>query len=101
MKEKINSVFSKVKEKFQSAKVRGVAAGMSSAAVLSVGAFAADGDPVTVTTITGQITSILTTALTWVGQVITTVTGTPLIMFFVLLGGIYIGVNMLRKLLHI
>ena len=74
---------------------------MTSAAVLSVGAFATDGDPVTVTTITGQITSILTTALTWVGQVITTVTGTPLIMFFVLLGGIYIGVNMLRKLLHI
>lgn len=48
-----------------------------------------------------SITSILTSALTWVGQVYDVVIATPLIMFFVLLGGIYIGVNMLRKLLHI
>lgn len=51
--------------------------------------------------IVGLIGTILTQALTWVNSVATFVTGKPLIMFFVLLGGIYIGVNMLRKLLHI
>ena len=47
------------------------------------------------------ITAILTAALGWVGQVYAVIVAQPLIMFFVLLGGIYIGVNMLRKLLHI
>ena len=47
------------------------------------------------------ITAILTQALVWVGQVVTVVTEQPLILFFVVLGGIYIGVNMLRRLLHI
>lgn len=47
------------------------------------------------------ITTILTSALAWVGQVYDVIVASPLIMFFVLLGGIYIGVNMLRKLLHI
>ena len=47
------------------------------------------------------ITTILTAALGWVGQVVAVVTAQPLIMFFVVLGGIYIGINMLRKLLHI
>lgn len=51
--------------------------------------------------ILSAITTILTSALTWVGQVVTVVQETPLILFFVILGGIYIGVNMLRKLLHI
>lgn len=101
MKEKINAILAKVKGKLNTAQARGMAAGVTAASVLSVSAFATDGDPVTVTTITGQITSILTTALTWVSSIVSTVTGTPLIMFFLLLGGIYIGVNMLRKLLHI
>lgn len=48
-----------------------------------------------------NIGTILTSALTWVSSVATFITAKPLIMFFVLLGGIYIGVNMLRKLLHI
>lgn len=52
-------------------------------------------------TILSNITTILTEALKWVGQVVTVVQGNDLIMFFVLLGGIYIGVNMLRKLMHI
>lgn len=47
------------------------------------------------------ITTILTQALVWVGQVVAVVTAQPLILFFVVLGGIYIGVNMLRRLLHI
>lgn len=58
-------------------------------------------DEITLAAIVGYITTILTTALTWVSSVAAVVTGSPLIMFFVLLGGIYIGVNMLRKLLHI
>lgn len=48
-----------------------------------------------------MIGEILTGAVSWAGTVVTFVTGQPLIMFFVVLGGIYIGVNLVRKLMRL
>lgn len=102
IKNKLLACLDKIKTKTRARSASVTALALS---LMSISCFAADGETggggTSLQTILTSIGSILTSALSWVGQVCTVVTSNPLILFFVILGGIYIGVNMLRKLLHI
>lgn len=106
MKEKVFGILTKFQAKIGSRRRGSASAFALALCMLTVSAFASDGGGsgsggASISTITSGIGDILTSALGWVAQVVAVVTGNPLILFFVILGGIYIGVNMLRKLLHV
>lgn len=46
-------------------------------------------------------TEIVTSALTWVGQVVDTITGNPLLLLFVILALVGLGVGLVARLLHV
>ena len=46
-------------------------------------------------------TGIVTPALQWVGQVVTTITSNPLLLLFALLGLVGLGVGLVRRILSV
>lgn len=46
-------------------------------------------------------TGIVTPALQWVGQVVTTITSNPLLLLFALLGLVGLGVGLVRRILAV
>ena len=57
------------------------------------------GASVTVATILESATSIVTSALSWLTQTVTTVTGSPLLLLFVILGLVGTGVGLMRRII--
>lgn len=52
-------------------------------------------------TIIGQAGDIVTESLSWVGEVVTTITGSPLILTFVLVAFVGLGVGLLRRMMRL
>lgn len=52
-------------------------------------------------TILSDATSIVTEALSWVGQVVSTVTGAPLLLLFVILPLVGLGIGLFRRLINV
>lgn len=48
-----------------------------------------------------QSSSIVTSALQWVGQVVDTITSNPLLLLFVILALVGLGVGLVARLLHV
>lgn len=55
----------------------------------------------TVATIVSDAGSIVTSGLGWVSQVVSTVTGNPLILLFVILPLVGLGVGLFRRLINV
>ncbi len=54
-----------------------------------------------VATIIGQAGDIVTEALSWVTETVTTITGSPLIMTFVLVAFVGLGVGLIRRMIRL
>lgn len=52
-------------------------------------------------TIIGQAGDIVTEALGWVTETVTTITSNPLIMTFVLVAFVGLGVGLIRRMIHL
>lgn len=52
-------------------------------------------------TILGDASSIVTESLGWVGEVVSTVTGSPLLMLFVILPLVGLGIGLFRRLINV
>lgn len=52
-------------------------------------------------TIIGQAGDIVTEGLAWVTEVATTITGSPLIMTFVLVSFVGLGVGLIRRMMRL
>lgn len=53
---------------------------------------------VTLSSLTADVTTILTAAVSWVGSVITTIVGQPLLLLFVLMTFVGYGVHLYRMM---
>lgn len=53
------------------------------------------------TELLGFVTQIFSSVMSMLGSIGTTVTGTPLILLFVLIPVIFLGINMFRRLLNL
>lgn len=58
-------------------------------------------EAVTISTILGYVTDIFESVMEMLTAIGTTVTGSPLILLFVLIPVIFLGVNMFRRLLNL
>ena len=59
------------------------------------------GTAVSVGTLVGNAGDIVTTGLSWVGNVVTTVTSNPLILLFVILPLVGLGIGLFRRLINV
>lgn len=48
-----------------------------------------------------EASSVVTSGLTWVGQVVDTITGNPLLLLFVVLALVGLGIGLVGRLLHV
>lgn len=55
----------------------------------------------TMADILSAIGSIVTSAISWVGSFVTTITSNPLILLFVIVAFVGLGVGLLSRLLHL
>lgn len=55
-------------------------------------------EAVTIATIVGDITTMVTSAVTWVGSFVGAITSNPLLLMFVLVGFVGLGAGLLRRL---
>ena len=51
--------------------------------------------------IIADITSLVTAAVGWVGQFVTTITGNPLLLIFVIVGFVGLGVGLIKRLIKV
>lgn len=51
--------------------------------------------------ILSAITSVVTSAITWLGQFVTAVTANPLILLFVIVAFVGLGIGLLSRLIHL
>lgn len=56
---------------------------------------------VTLSTILTSITSVVTSAITWVGNFITVITSNPLLLLFVIVCFVGLGVGLIGRLIHL
>ena len=56
---------------------------------------------ITISTILGNVTSIVTSAIDWMGDFATFVTGNPLVLVFVLIPLVGLGIGLFRRLLSL
>lgn len=54
---------------------------------------------VTMATILESVGSIVTEGLSWLGETVTTVTGSPLLLMFVTIGLIGTGIGLMRRII--
>lgn len=52
-------------------------------------------------TIIGQAGDIVTEALSWVGEVASTITSTPIILVFVLVAFVGLGVGLIKRMMRL
>lgn len=55
----------------------------------------------TLATILGHVTEIVTSAIDWVGQFVGAVTGNPLILMFVIVAFVGLGVGLIKRLIRL
>ncbi len=53
------------------------------------------------TEVLSNISTVFTQSMTWMGTVATTVADTPILLIGVVVGFIYVGVNLFKRLLHV
>lgn len=58
-------------------------------------------DPVTMTTLTGYITDIVTAAIGWVEKFVTLIVGQPLLLLFVITSFVGLGVGLIARLIRL
>lgn len=52
-------------------------------------------------TILGNVTLLVTEAITWVGDFVTCITGNPLLELFVVTGFVGLGVGLIRRIIKL
>ena len=57
--------------------------------------------PATMTTLTSDISSIVTAAIGWIGQYVTAITSNPLLELFVVTAFVGLGVGLIRRLIKL
>ena len=55
----------------------------------------------TMATLLGDVSSMVTSAITWIGQFVTVITGQPLLLAFVIVSFVGLGVGLIRRLIHL
>lgn len=65
------------------------------------GGFSTTSTPGTLATILSAASEIVSEALTWVGDVASTITSTPLILLFVLVAFVGLGVGLIRRMIRL
>lgn len=58
-------------------------------------------EAVTIATILTQVSSIVTSGITWVGQFVGAITGNPLILMFVLVSFVGLGIGLIKRLIRL
>lgn len=59
------------------------------------------GETVTVSTIIANVTSIVTAAVGWVTQFVTLITGSPLLLMFVIMGFVGLGIGLIKRIVRL
>lgn len=55
----------------------------------------------TLAEILATVTTLVTTAITWMSSFITAITGQPLLLLFVLVGFAFMGVTLIRRIIRL
>lgn len=58
-------------------------------------------DPVTMATIVGNVTQIVTASVGWIGSYVNCITDTPLLLFFVVMSAVGLGVGLIRRMIRL
>lgn len=58
-------------------------------------------DPMTMTDIVGNVTTIVTGAVGWIGQYVALITGQPLLLLFVITSFVGLGVGLIARLIRL
>lgn len=56
---------------------------------------------VTIATLLGNVTSMVTSAVSWIGSFVGAITGNPLILMFVIVAFVGLGVGLINRLVKI
>lgn len=58
-------------------------------------------EAVTIATLLGNVTSMVTSAVSWIGSFVGAITGNPLILMFVIVAFVGLGVGLINRLVKI
>lgn len=58
-------------------------------------------EPITMTTIVGAVTEIVTAAVGWIGSYVDVITDTPLLLFFTVMSAVGLGVGLIRRMIRL
>lgn len=58
-------------------------------------------EAVTIATILTQVSSIVTSGITWVGQFVGAITANPLILMFVIVSFVGLGIGLINRLIRL
>lgn len=58
-------------------------------------------EAVTIATILTQVSSIVTSGITWVGQFVGVITANPLILMFVIVSFVGLGIGLIKRLIRL
>lgn len=58
-------------------------------------------EAVTIATLLGNVTTMVTSAVSWVGSFVGAITGNPLILMFVIVAFVGLGVGLIKRLVRI
>ena len=58
-------------------------------------------EAVTIATILTQVSSIVTSGITWVGQFVGAITANPLILMFVIVSMVGLGIGLIKRLIRL
>lgn len=56
---------------------------------------------VTISTLVGDVSTIVTSGVTWIGQYVDAITSNPLIEMFVIVAFVGLGVGLIRRLIRL
>lgn len=58
-------------------------------------------EPVTLATLLGNVTSFVTSAVSWIGSFVGAITGSPLLLMFVIVAFVGLGIGLIGRLIHL
>lgn len=58
-------------------------------------------EAVTIATLLGNVTTMVTSAVSWIGSFVGAITGNPLILMFVIVAFVGLGVGLIKRLVRI
>lgn len=58
-------------------------------------------EAVTIATILGNVSSLVTSSVTWIGSFVGAITGNPLILMFVIVSFVGLGVGLIKRLVRL